>query len=239
MNPNIRSKTLQSMKSKPNLFQIHKEGYIFVCIFAVATSVLGIIWAPLGWIGVVLTLWCIYFFRDPDRVIPLGDYILSPADGIVSKITTVEIPEELGMGNEKRTRISVFLNVFDTHVNRVPAEGKITKVHYHPGKFFNASLDKASVHNERNHVAMKMSNGQSLIFTQIAGLVARRIVCDLNQDQEVGAGYRYGLIRFGSRMDIYLPKGEIPAVLERQRVRAGETILSKLGSTEAMKGTIL
>jgi phosphatidylserine decarboxylase len=226
------------MKTKPNLFQIHKDGYLFVCIFAIVTAFLGIIWGPLGWIGIILTLWCIYFFRDPDRVIPLGNYILSPADGVVSKITTVAIPKELKMGDEKVIRISIFLNIFNVHVNRAPAEGKITKVLYHPGKFFNASLDKASVHNERNHVAMKLSNGKSLIFTQIAGLIARRIVCEVDQDQKIKAGERYGLIRFGSRVDVYLPKGEIPAVLEKQKVLAGETILAKIGSKEIMKGSI-
>ena len=229
------------MKDKPYLFQIHKDGYFFVCIFAIVATILGIIWAPLGWIGVILTAWCVYFFRDPERVVPVGDnYILSPADGVVSKVEEVSLPAELGMAKKgKVMRVSIFLNVFDTHVNRVPAGGKVTKVHYHAGKFFNASLDKASIHNERNYVVMKLKNGKDIIFTQIAGLVARRIVCNITGGEEMVAGQRYGIIRFGSRMDVYLPAGEFPLVLKGQRMMAGETIIAKLGSKDKMEGVIV
>jgi phosphatidylserine decarboxylase len=206
---------------------IHKDGYVFVFLFVTASAILGMIWLPLSWICTILTLWCIYFFRDPERIPPIGDnFILSPADGIVQKIEQAVIPAELEMGKEERTRISIFLNVFDVHVNRVPATGKITKLYYHHGKFFNASLDKASVHNERQLAAMKLANGQDIIFVQIAGLIARRIVCDLHEGQSVKAGDRFGIIRFGSRMDIYLPKGVKPSILEGQLAIAGESILA-------------
>ena len=213
-------------KSLPN---IHNDGYAFVCIFVVVSVILGMVWAPLSWICAVLTLWCIYFFRDPERIMPVGeDLVLSPADGVVQKIEQAQIPEELDMGNGKCTRISIFLNVFNVHVNRVPATGQITKLHYHHGKFFNASLDKASIHNERQVVAMKLANGQEIIFSQIAGLIARRIVCDLQEGQHVMAGDRFGIIRFGSRMDVYLPKGMKPSVLEGQTMIGGETILAHI-----------
>lgn len=210
-------------------FNINKEGYIFIFMFVVASAVFGLVWPFLGWILTILTLWCIYFFRDPERVVPYGtEVVVSPADGVVQKIEDVETPAELDMGNELRTRISIFLSVFDVHVNRVPAIGKITKLHYHHGKFFNASLDKASIHNERQIVAMELEDGRNIIFSQIAGLIARRIVCDLHEGQKVVAGERFGIIRFGSRMDVYLPKGVKPKVLEGQRMIAGETVLAEL-----------
>ncbi len=206
---------------------IHKDGYIFVCIFAVLSVILGTVVLSISWICGLLTLWCIYFFRDPERVMPLGDHlILSPADGIVQKIEQAHIPAELDMGGDECTRISIFLNVFNVHVNRIPVTGKITKLHYHHGKFFNASLDKASVHNERQLVVLKLANGQDIVFVQIAGLIARRIVCDLHEGQKVMAGDRYGIIRFGSRMDIYLPKGIKAQVLEGQLTIGGETVLA-------------
>ncbi len=226
------------MSNKPNIFKIHKDGYLFICIFAIVTAIFSVTWEPLGWIGFILTLWCVYFFRDPDRVVPIGNYITSPADGLISKISTTSLPQELNIGDQKVVCISIFLNIFDTHVNRVPADGEIKKLLYHPGKFFNASLDKASIHNERNHVVMKLKNNNIIVFTQIAGLIARRIVCSLEEKQKVAAGERYGIIRFGSRVDVYLPAGEKPLVLVGQRVRAGETILAELGSSLDLKGQI-
>lgn len=209
---------------------IHKEGYIFILIFAVVSLLLGMFVAPLGWIGAVLTAWCVYFFRDPTRVTPIGDeWVVSPADGVVQKIERAPLPIEMGRdASETRLRISIFLNVFNVHVNRVPAVGKITFLHYFPGKFFNASLDKASLDNERQTVAMETADGRELVFVQIAGLVARRIVCDLTDNQVVKAGERFGIIRFGSRMDVYLPEGVIPKVVPGQTVIGGETILANL-----------
>jgi phosphatidylserine decarboxylase len=219
---------------------IHREGYIFIAIFAVVTLFIGTFAFYPGLIGVVLTLWCIYFFRDPERVTPLGDnYIVSPADGVVQMITRAKAPEELEMGDKELTRVSIFLNVFDVHVNRVPASGKIEKLVYHPGKFFNASLDKASKDNERQTVLMKTKDGQDIIFVQIAGLVARRIVCNIEENQDVKAGERFGIIRFGSRMDVYLPDKIEPQVVVGQRAVGGETIIADLkGKHKAMEGEI-
>jgi len=218
---------------------LYKDGYFFVAVGALVASIMGMIWEPLGWICVIITLWLIYFFRDPDRVVPVGKgFVVSPADGLVANIEEVQIPSELNMKKETRTRVSIFLNIFDVHVNRVPCEGKITKIVYHPGKFFNASLDKASTDNERNHVVMEITNKKTLIFTQIAGLIARRIVCDLKEGQEVKTGQRYGVIKFSSRMDIFLPVGEVPKVNVGQRVISGETILCILGDKEKVKGEI-
>lgn len=228
------------MKTKPNLLKIHKEGYIFVLIFIVATVICSMLSDFLGGVCAILTLWCIYFFRDPDKVIPSGDdLVISPADGTVTKVEKSTIPKELNMGEGEVTRISIFLNVFDIHVNRVPVSGDITKVLYHPGKFINASLDKASIHNERNHVVMKLKNGKDIVFTQIAGLIARRIVCYLEENESVSAGERYGLIRFGSRVDVYLPDGEVAQVVEGQKAIGGETILAKLGSEKPASGRIV
>ena len=228
------------MKTTPSLLRIHKEGYIFIAIFFICTWILWAITAKLGWLGVVLTCWCIYFFRDPERMVPDGEeYILSPADGLVTQVVDSMLPAELGMSETPVKKISIFLNIFNVHVNRVPAYGKIVKVHYHPGKFINASLDKSSIDNERNNVLMKLKiNGEYLVFTQIAGLIARRIVCDLKPAQEVVAGEKYGIIRFGSRMDVYLPEGEHPNVNEGQQVIGGETILAKIGSRGIVSGVI-
>ena len=187
---------------------IHNEGWKFVGIFAAITALLAMIWQPLGWIGLVLTVWCFYFFRDPERVTPdKPDLVVSPADGTVQMITKVKAPEELGLGDAKFTRVSVFMSVFNVHVNRAPAEGKILKSVYVPGKFLNATLDKASKDNERQILAMKTKGGKTLCFVQIAGLVARRILCEATEGMEYKAGERFGLIRFGSRLDVYLPEG--------------------------------
>jgi phosphatidylserine decarboxylase len=215
---------------------IHSEGYYFVIVFAVISFIIGSFYEALGWVGFVATLWCAYFFRNPERVTPVGDnYVVSPADGLVQKITMAAPPPELNMGDEERCRVSIFLNVFDVHVNRVPASGKIKALHYHPGKFFNASLDKASIHNERQAVLMTTKDGEEIAFTQIAGLIARRILCELQEGQEVKAGERFGLIRFGSRMDIFLPKGVNPLVFEGQRAIGGETIIADLARRDEVR----
>lgn len=208
---------------------IHREGFIFIIIFLVVTIILLSLSKTLGIIGLVLSLWCTYFFRDPERIVPIGsNLIVSPADGVVQKIEEVLLPSNLTSSKEKRIRVSIFLNVFNVHVNRVPADGVITKLYYHPGKFFNASLDKASEFNERQEVLMKMKSGDEIAFSQIAGLIARRIVCDLKEGQEVKAGERFGIIRFGSRMDVYLPKGVKPLVAVGQTVIGGESLIADL-----------
>ena len=218
---------------------IHKEGFIFIIIFLVVTIILSIMSKPLGVIGLILSLWCVYFFRDPQRIVPLGDnLIVSPADGIVQKIEEVAPPINLDMGTESRIRVSIFLNVFNVHVNRAPATGEIKKLYYHPGKFFNASLDKASIFNERQEVLMQMKNGDEIAFSQIAGLIARRIVCDLKDNQEVQAGERFGIIRFGSRMDVYLPKHLKPLVSVGQTVIGGESIIADLDNKEGRSGEV-
>lgn len=198
------------------------------------------IWQPLGWIGLVLTVWCFYFFRDPERVTPdKPDLVVSPADGTIQMITKVKAPEELGLGDAKFTRVSVFMSVFNVHVNRAPAEGKILKSVYVPGKFLNATLDKASKDNERQILAMKTKGGKTLCFVQIAGLVARRILCEVTEGMEYKAGERFGLIRFGSRLDVYLPEGVEPQVCLGQTMVAGETVIADLGSNAPqMKGII-
>jgi phosphatidylserine decarboxylase len=211
-------------------FPIHKEGYKFIFIFAIATAILALLSNFLGVIGLVATLWCIFFFRDPERFVPLEDNaIISPADGVVTRVEYgAEAPEELGYGKTKFNKISIFLNVFNVHVNRVPLSGSVTKVVYRPGKFLSANADDASVENERNSVVVKNSNGTEIIFVQVAGLVARRIISDLKEGQEVVAGQRYGIIRFGSRADLYFPENvEIKSLLGQTMV-GGETIIAKI-----------
>jgi phosphatidylserine decarboxylase len=209
--------------------RIHREGYPFLAAFALATIVLFLVWQPLGWIGLVLTLWCGWFFRDPDRVTPRRPgIIISAADGVVSGINSAPPPAELGMSSEPRVRVSVFLNIFDVHVNRVPADGVITALHYRPGKFINASFDKASEDNERQSAAMRLPDGRDLAFIQIAGLIARRIKCNLTMGQAVQAGERFGIIRFGSRTDVYLPFGYRPMVAVGERVYGGVTVLAEI-----------
>ena len=212
---------------------VHREGWRFIAVFALATAVLLWLWTPLGVLGCVLTAWCAYFFRNPDRITPARDgLIVSPADGEVQMIEAAAPPPELGMGDAPRTRISVFMNVFNVHINRVPVDGTIEKLAYRPGKFLNASLDKASEHNERQSVRMRTGDGRELAFVQIAGLVARRIRCWIAEGQTVAAGERFGLIRFGSRVDVYLPDGVSPLVCVGQTAVAGETVLADLGSVE-------
>ena len=216
---------------KTFLKPMHPEGYRFVAIFAAITLILYAIWQPLGWLGLGATIWCYYFFRDPKRAVPQGaDLILSPADGVISLIEPAVPPPELGMGPEALTRVSVFMNVFNCHVNRAPVAGRVVAVAYRPGKFFNASMDKASSDNERNSVCLELADGRKLAVVQIAGLVARRIVCFTKEGQSLLAGERFGLIRFGSRLDVYLPDGVEPMVALGQTMCAGETVIADLGS---------
>lgn len=210
---------------------MHREGWRFVSIFAVITLVLFLIWEPLGWLGVGLTVWCYYFFRDPKRSVPLSDtLILSPADGVISLIEPAVPPVELGMGPQALTRVSVFMSVFNCHVNRMPVGGKIEAIAYRPGTFVNASLDKASEDNERNALLISMEDGTRVAVVQIAGLVARRILCFAKTGQSLRAGDRFGLIRFGSRLDVYLPPGVAPLVALGQTMIAGESIIADLSA---------
>ncbi len=212
---------------------INRAGWPFITAFAIATVLLAILWEPLGWIGAVLTLWCAYFFRDPDRVTPTRDgLVISPADGVVQMIADAVPPPEIGLGETPRTRVSVFMNVFNVHVNRIPMGGKIVKLAYRPGKFLNASLDKASEFNERQTIHLRTEDGKDFIVVQIAGLVARRIKCDITEGQDVTCGSRFGLIRFGSRVDVYLPDGVTPLVIEGQTTIAGETVLADMSTQE-------
>jgi len=210
------------------LAPLHPEGYIFVAGFAIATLVLGSFVGFLGWLGAIATAWCAYFFRDPVRFTPLDEtLVVSPADGIVSSIGYFAPPPELGLGAEPMQRISVFMSVFDCHVNRVPIAGRVTKIAYKPGLFLNADLDKASENNERNGLVIETAGGRFGVV-QIAGFIARRIVCFTRQGEAVGAGDRFGLIRFGSRVDVYLPGQARPLVTIGSKAIAGETALAEL-----------
>jgi phosphatidylserine decarboxylase len=213
---------------RQQLVPITPEGYPFIGAFAFVSLILFWLWTPLGWIGTVLTLWCVYFFRDPPRVTPVRDgLIVSPADGRVSMVTLAPPPHELGLGSTPLPRVSIFMSVFNCHVNRSPMTGRVDKIVYQPGKFLNADLDKASADNERN--SLVISNQMSRIaVVQIAGLVARRIVCAVREGQPVGAGERFGMIRFGSRLDVYLPEGTTPQVAVGQVAIAGETVIADL-----------
>ena len=212
---------------------INRAGWPFIALFAAVTAVLAFIAQPLGWVGAILTAWCVYFFRDPDRVVPTRPGLLvSPADGTVQMIVPAVPPPELGMGDQPRLRVSIFLNVFNVHVNRTPAAGTVEAAAYHKGKFLNAALDKASEENERMAIRLRLEDGREIAFVQIAGLVARRIICHLKPGQTVTAGERYGLIRFGSRTDIYLPDGVHPKVIVGQTTIGGETIVADLNSDE-------
>ncbi|MDB3931577.1 phosphatidylserine decarboxylase [Candidatus Pelagibacter sp.] len=207
--------------------KLHSEGYKFIVIAAVITIILYNFSSFLGLIGLVLTIWVYYFFRDPERVIIDDDnYLVSPADGEVIKVEEVDGPKELGLENKKFNKISIFMNVFDCHVNRTPCKGKIEEILYKPGKFLNASFDKASEDNERNYYKIKDVNGNDIIVVQIAGLIARRIVCESNKNQELSQGERIGMIRFGSRADVYYENYQ-PLVKIGQRAISGETLLAK------------
>ena len=207
--------------------KLHNEGYRFLVIFVVLTIVLYLINGFLGFIGLVLTIWCYYFFRDPDRVsIEDENYLISPADGEILQILETNGPKELGLENKKYNKISIFMNVFDCHVNRTPCSGTVSEIFYKPGKFINASLDKASEDNERNYYKIKNNLGEEIIVVQIAGLIARRIVTEVSKDQELKQGERIGMIRFGSRVDIFLENYK-PLVKINQKTIAGETLLAK------------
>jgi phosphatidylserine decarboxylase len=208
---------------------IHKEGYPFIALFAAVNLLAFLFTAWAGWLLLPLTVWCVALFRDPDRKVPEGDnLVICPADGRLLPIIEAAPPPELGMGDAPRPRLSIFMNVFNVHVNRNPVSGNVVALSYRPGKFFNASFDKASEHNERMSVRVKANTGQELAYVQIAGLVARRIVCDLVQGQSVRAGERFGIIRFGSRVDVYLPPGAQVLVTPGTATRAGETVLARL-----------
>lgn len=214
------------------LVPVHKEGYRFIAIFFVVSLLLGFVWEPLMWIGFALTAWCAYFFRDPERMTPIDeDLVISPADGRVSSIATVIPPEELGLGSEPMLRISVFMNVFDCHVNRAPMSGTVRRIAYRAGKFVNAELDKASLENERNGLVIETKHG-AIGVVQIAGLVARRILCWTTENASLEAGERFGLIRFGSRLDVFLPQGAEPRVTLDQTAVGGETVLAEFGSAK-------
>tara|TARA_B100000959_G_scaffold21966_1_gene21225 strand:+ start:242 stop:898 length:657 start_codon:yes stop_codon:yes gene_type:complete len=207
--------------------KIHDEGYKFIVIFIIVTIVLYFIHGFLGFVGLVLTIWCYYFYRDPERI-AIGDenYLTSPADGVVLQVLETDGPKELGLENKKFKKVSIFMNVFDCHVNRAPCSGKVTEILYKPGKFINASLDKASEDNERNFYKIKNSHGEDIIVVQIAGLVARRIVTETSIDEELQQGARIGMIRFGSRADLYFENYE-PLVKINQKTIAGETLIAK------------
>ena len=208
---------------------IHPQGYVFIAAFAVATLILAWIWAPLGWLSFIATLWCVYFFRDPARVTPLAaELVVAPADGVVSFAGLATPPPELGLGAAPLQRLSIFMSVFDCHVNRAPVEGRVRRVVYHPGAFLSADLDKASEANERNGVVIENAAG-SFGVVQIAGMIARRIVCFTQEGAHLAAGDRFGLIRFGSRVDVYLPDGARIAVGVGARSVAGETVLAEIG----------
>jgi len=211
------------------LVPIHREGYRFIAAFAIGSIILGLVWEPLFWIGLVLTAWCAYFFRDPPRVTPVDDrLVIAPADGIVSSVSPAVAPPELGLAGEM-TRISVFMNVFSCHINRAPVRGRISLIEYRPGQFLNADLDKASEQNERNSLVIESPNGPVAVV-QIAGLVARRIVCWAEAPGEISVGERFGLIRFGSRVDVYLPREARVRVAVGQVAVGGETVIAEFGS---------
>ena len=218
---------------RSQLAPINPEGYPFIGGFALLSLILFWVWTPLGWLGTLLTAWCAYFFRDPIRVTPVADgLVVAPADGRVSLVVNAVPPAELALGDKPLPRISIFMSVFDCHVNRAPVGGRIARVAYTPGKFLNADLDKASEDNERNALLIESVAGR-IGVVQIAGLVARRIVCWVKEGQSMSAGERIGMIRFGSRVDVYLPSGAVPRVSAGQTALAGETIIADLGTLAA------
>jgi len=212
---------------RKGLTPIHREGWPFVAGFFVASVILGWLWDPLFWIGLALTVWCAYFFRDPVRVTPVSnDFVVSPADGRVSAIGQAAPPRELGLSDTPMLRVSIFMNVLDCHINRAPVTGRVTMIAHKAGKFLNAELDKASDDNERNGLVIEGARGRFAVV-QVAGMVARRIVCWAREGEELGAGERFGLIRFGSRLDVYLPAGAVACVALGQISVAGETLIAR------------
>jgi phosphatidylserine decarboxylase len=214
---------------RSQIVPVSQEGYPFIATFGIASLILMWLWSPLGWLGVVATLWCLYFFRDPPRVTPLREgLVIAPADGRVSRILNAVPPAELGLGERAVARVSIFMSVFDCHVNRSPVTGRIERIAYRAGLFLNADLDKASEDNERNCFLIRTASGARIGVVQIAGLIARRIVPFVRENTAIGAGERIGMIRFGSRVDVYLPDGWQPLVAEGQIAVAGETIIADL-----------
>ena len=221
---------------RKTLVPIHPEGHKFIIAFFAVSLILGFLWMPLFWVGMVLTAWCAYFFRDPERSVPQeDDYAISPADGTVSLVAMTVPPAELALSVEPMLKVSIFMNVFNCHVNRTPMRGTVEHVVYREGQFLNADLDKASEDNERNGLVIDTAHGR-IGVVQVAGLVARRIVCWVTPTMHVDAGQRIGLIRFGSRLDVYLPEGFTPRVTVGQTAIAGETVLAEFGSD---KGPVL
>jgi phosphatidylserine decarboxylase len=221
---------------RSQLVPIHREGYPFIAVFAVVALILFWIWSPLGWIALMLTIWCVYFFRDPARVTPVREgLIVSPADGRVSCVVNALPPKELELGDQPLPRVSIFMSVFDCHVNRSPIAGRIERIVYHKGLFLNADLDKASEDNERNAFVIAGPN-ERIGVVQIAGLIARRILCFVRVGEMMSAGGRIGMIRFGSRVDVYLPYGTKPLVAEGQTAIAGETLIADLKGSDVEPG---
>jgi phosphatidylserine decarboxylase len=222
-----------SSSIRQQLTPITPEGYPFIGAFALVSLILFWLWSPLGWLGTLATIWCVFFFRDPPRVTPVREgLVVAPADGRVSQITTAPPPHELGLGDKPLPRVSIFMSVFDCHMNRSPVAGRVENILYQPGKFLNADLDKASADNERNSLVIATGNARVLVV-QIAGLVARRIVCFVRIGQPVGIGERFGMIRFGSRLDVYLPEGVAPLVAVGQTAVAGETVIADLKTADS------
>jgi len=218
---------IKSIRSQ--LSPIHPEGFPFIGAFAVLSIVLFWVWSPLGWIATIVTAWCAFFFRDPVRVTPVREgIVVAPADGMVSRVVNAVPPAELGLGTAPLPRVSIFMSVFNCHVNRSPVSGRIERIAYHAGTFINADLDKASENNERNGLVIVTPSGNRIGVVQIAGLIARRIVSFVREGVTIAAGERFGLIRFGSRLDVYLPEGVRPLVAEGQTAIAGETVLADL-----------
>ena len=214
---------------------VHPQGYVFIAAFAAVALILFWLWAPLGWLGAAATGWCVYFFRDPARVTPLREgLVVSPADGLVSFVGRAAPPPELGLGDTPLQRVSIFMSVFDCHVNRAPVAGRVARVAYKPGLFLSADLDKASEDNERNGLVIESASG-TFGIVQIAGLIARRIVCFTAQGANLSAGDRFGLIRFGSRVDVYLPEKARILVGEKSRAIAGETVIAETAIDEPMR----
>lgn len=215
------------------LVPINRDGWPFIAGFALMAAILWAISNVLGALGLVAALWCVWFFRDPERMTPVrGGLIVSPADGVVCAVTMAAPPPDLGLSDAPLTRVSIFLNIFDVHVNRIPIDGIVGAIRYRPGKFINASLDKASEDNERNAMRIDTAAGPSIVVVQIAGLIARRIKCWISEGDAVLAGARFGLIRFGSRVDTYLPEGVAPLVSVGQTCIAGETVIADLRAQE-------
>lgn len=214
---------------KNTFVPIHREGHKFIVAFFAGSVILGFVWFPLFWVGMLLTAWCIYFFRDPERFVPQDDDLaISPADGKVSLITMARPPAELMLGDQPMLKISVFMNVFNVHSNRAPVDGTVERVTYFPGKFVNADLDKASEHNERNALLIRVADGSLVSCVQVAGLVARRILCYVQAGDRLARGQRFGFIRFGSRVDVYLPLSARPRVAIGEKVHATTSVLAEL-----------